>query len=113
MVAMLQNATLPSTAPDLVGYLVLQHAKSLNSVLLHKICVSKEYRRQGVAKSMLQFEIEKLKRHCSKIQLWVHQNNIAAIELYKSLGFEKVSEVDDYYGPGRKGTQMSLELWQS
>ena len=113
MVITLQYATSPSTAPDLVAYLVLQHAKSTSSVLLHKICVSKSYRRQGIAKSMLQFEIKNLKRRSSRIQLWVHQSNTAATELYKSLGFGKVSELDDYYGPGQKGIRMSLDLWQN
>ena len=113
MVVMLKIPTSPLTTPDLVGYLVLQHMKSLNSVLLHKICISKRYRRQRLAKSMLQFEIEKLKERHSKIQLWVHRSNTAAIELYKSLDFEKVSDVDDYYGPGRSGIQMALELWQT
>ena len=113
IVVIIENTSSPSTAPDLVAYLVLQHVRLTSSILLQKVCVSKNYRRQRVARSMLQFEINHLERRCSKILLWVRDSNTVAIELYKSLDFKKVSEVDDYYGLGQKGIQMCLDLWQA
>ena len=113
MVVILRNNNLSATKPELVAYLILSHPKAGHTALLHKVCVVKEYRCQGIAKLTLQSEIEKLKRQCSKIQLWVHKDNTPAMELYKSLGFESVREVENYYGPGRIGIQMSLSLLQS
>ena len=110
MIVILSHPISATTRPELVAYLVLQHSKSTNSVLLHKLCVVMKYRRQGVAKKMLSLETEKLRQRCQRIQLWVHQSNAAAMNLYKSLSFEQVSKVDDYYGTGRTGIQMALEL---
>ena len=103
-----------SSRQQLVAYLVFSHPKAGRTILLHKVCVVKDYRRQGVAKLALQYEIERLRRQpSSEIQLWVHKNNTAATELYRSVGFEIVKEIGDYYGPGRAGAQMSLILSQS
>lgn len=105
---------LSSTRQQLVAYLLFSHPRAGSTILLHKVCVVKDYRSQGIAKLALQREIERLRRQSSsEIRLWVHKTNTAATELYKSVGFRIVKEIGDYYGPGRAGAQMSLSLLQS
>lgn len=95
--------------PKLVAYMVFVHLKAGNAVLLHKICVSETYRRQGIARTVLETQAERFKKQgCFKIQLWVDEGNAAARSLYKVLGLEEVSRVNDYYAVGRTGIQM---LW--
>ena len=113
MVVILHNEDPVAKRPQLVAYLIFSHRKAGHAVLLHKICVVKEYRHQGIAKLTLRSEITRLRRQCSKIQLWVHRGNAAAITLYQSLGFETVNEVENYYGPGRTGMEMILNLVQT
>lgn len=93
--------------PNLVAYMVFVHLKAGNAVLLHKICVSEDYRRQGIARIVLESQAERLKKQgCSKIQLWVDEGNAPARCLYKVLDLKEVSRVDDYYAVGRTGIQM-------
>lgn len=95
----------------LVGYLILSFPKASSSVMLHKICITKSWRRRGIADAMIRGEIERLKtRGCHRVSLWVRQNNIPAMALYKHLGFKQISKVEDYYGEGLAGLHMILEL---
>ena len=96
--------------PKLVAYLVFVHLKAGNAVLLHKVCVSEEYRGRGIARTVLETQAERLKKQgCTRIQLWVDAGNAPARRLYEVLGLEEVSKVNDYYAVGRTGVQM---LWR-
>ena len=105
------SAVVKPARPKLVAYMVFVHLKAGNAVVLHKICVSEDYRRRGVARMMLETQAERLKKQGStKLQLWVDAENVPARRLYKVVGFEEVSRVSDYYAVGRTGIQMLLEL---
>jgi ribosomal protein S18 acetylase RimI-like enzyme len=79
--------------------------------LLHKICVLEEHRRQGFARRMLKFKIEKLQsQNCEQIQLWVDEMRMPARVLYAGLGFNDVDRMEDYYTLGRTGIRMVLLL---
>ena len=80
-----------------VAYLLYTRAKS--TVLLHKLCVRSDFRRRGLGSSMLGYLI-----------LWVDEKRHLARKLYAVNGFQEVGMVDDYYGPGRHGLRMVLEL---
>lgn len=100
--------------PMVAAYSVFVHSKPGNFVNLHKICVLDDFRRQGIAKKILTTQTQKYKnRGCSKIQLWVDEQNMPARSLYESAGFQETNKVDDYYAPGRTGLQMSLDLISS
>ena len=95
--------------PKMVAYMVSVHLKAGNAVLLHKVCVSEDYRRRGIARLMLETQAKRLeKQGCTKMQLWVDEGNVSARQLYKVLGLAEVSRVNDYYAVGRPGIQM---LW--
>ena len=101
----------PKDTIVVVAYSVFVHSKPGNFVMLHKICVLDEFRRQGIATKILATQAAKYtSRGCSKIQLWVDEQNVPARSLYESAGFVEMNRVENYYAPGRTGLQMALEL---
>ena len=55
--------------------------------------------------------IEELRRSgASEVDLWVDKAREPARGLYKACGFEEMESVEDYYGGGRAGGRMELEL---
>lgn len=105
------DGVLPMETPRVAAYAVFVHCKPGNSAILHKICVVDDFRRHGIATKILATQIEKYtSRGCSKIQLWVDEQNMPARSLYERAGFHETNKVEKYYAPGRTGLQMSLEL---
>ena len=101
----------PREIPNVAAYAVFVQSKRGSIAILHKICVLEKFRRKGIAKKVLATQFEKYtSRGCSKMQLWVDEQNVPARSLYESAGFRKMNEVVDYYAPGRTGFQMSLDL---
>jgi ribosomal protein S18 acetylase RimI-like enzyme len=47
---------------------------------------------------------------CQDVHLWVDADREAARRLYLGSGFKERERVDDYYGPGRTGIKMVLDL---
>ncbi|CAN2215213.1 RimI Acetyltransferases [Candidatus Nanopelagicaceae bacterium] len=75
------------------------------------VAVLPEYRRQGIAKEfMRQIEEWSKDRGASAMMLEVEQTNESAIELYKSLGYMKISVRMDYYGPGKDAFVMRKDF---
>jgi ribosomal-protein-alanine N-acetyltransferase len=75
------------------------------------VAVLPEYRRQGIAREfMRQIEEWSHERAASAMMLEVEQSNEAAIELYKSLGYLKISVRMDYYGPGKDAFVMRKDF---
>ena len=104
----------PREIPTVAAYSVFVHSKPGNCVMLHKICVLEDFRRRGIAKKILVTQTQKYaSRGCSKIQLWVDEQNKSARSLYESAGFQEMKKVENYYAPGRTGLQMSLDLMSS
>ncbi|KAF2198523.1 acetyltransferas-like protein [Delitschia confertaspora ATCC 74209] len=95
--------------PDTVAYLVYVRIKRLT--LLHKICVVEQERGKGLAKAMvhsLRLQLEK--GGCRTIHLWVDEARQPARSLYASCGFHQIDSCLDYYGPGRTGLKLELNL---
>ena len=75
------------------------------------VAVLPEYRRQGVAKEfMRQIEEWSKERGASAMMLEVEHTNESAIELYKSLGYMKISVRMDYYGLGKDAFVMRKDF---
>jgi ribosomal-protein-alanine N-acetyltransferase len=75
------------------------------------VAVLPEYRRQGIAREfMRQIEEWSHERGASAMMLEVEQSNESAIELYKSLGYMKISVRMDYYGPGQDAFVMRKDF---
>jgi ribosomal-protein-alanine N-acetyltransferase len=74
------------------------------------VAVLPDFRRQGIAREfMRQIEWSK-ERGASAMMLEVEQSNSAAIELYTSLGYLKISVRMDYYGPGQDAFVMRKDF---
>ncbi len=63
------------------------------------IDVAPAYRRKGIAQIILQ-EIESIlrERDIEECRLEVRENNVAALNLYKKLGYTKIGRLEKYYG---------------
>lgn len=75
------------------------------------VAVLPAYRRQGIAREfMRQIEQWAIDREASAVMLEVEISNEAAIELYQSLGYRKISVRMDYYGPGKDAFVMRKDF---
>jgi len=75
------------------------------------VAVLPEYRRQGIAQEfMRQIEEWAHDRGASAMMLEVEHTNEGAIELYKKLGYMKISVRMDYYGPGQDAFVMRKDF---
>ena len=85
---------------NIVGYCgVFLPAPGIEADVL-TVAVLPEYRRQGIAKEFMhQIEEWAQGRGASAMMLEVEHTNEGAIELYKSLGYMKISVRMNYYGP--------------
>ncbi|KAM5436512.1 hypothetical protein MferCBS31731_005790 [Microsporum ferrugineum] len=96
-------------AEAVVAYAVYVRVKE--KALLHKICVEGGHRGRGVGRQMMAYIEDQLRREgCQAVYLWVDGERTAARRLYRSRGFEQTGLVDDYYGNGRAGIKMALDL---
>lgn len=84
---------------DVIAYVGASYV--LDECEIGNVCTHPDYRRRGAARAVL----EELFLRCQKlgiqqIFLEVSSTNIAAIELYKVLGFEQYNTRSNYYGAG-------------
>lgn len=90
------NAYLFVQNNEAVGYILFRTVLDESEIL--RIGTKKEYRRKGVAESLIKYYFEKSKRiGVEKIFLEVRQSNFGAIELYKKLGFKQICIREKYY----------------
>lgn len=88
------------------AFLIVQFLEGKADIIT--ICVLPEHRKKGIAKKLTSGFIEKYKP--TKITLEVNENNLAAIKLYKSLGFKKTSTRKNYYNSDEDGILMVLDI---
>ena len=85
----------------------LQYSVYYERIEIDYILIHENYRRKGFAKKMLDFLISMYyNSDITNITLEVSEKNIAAINLYKSVGFEIVATRNNYYGHGENGILM-------
>ena len=92
-----------------IAYVGLSVVFDTADVLL--IAVREEYRRKGVAKTLLARSLAEAKENgAERAMLEVDVNNVAAIGCYLGFGFEKVAERKNYYGAGKDAFIMEKRL---
>jgi ribosomal-protein-alanine N-acetyltransferase len=75
------------------------------------VAVIPEYRRLGIAKSLMSSAITALSTYeCSEVFVEVRVTNEPAIQLYRKLGFEMVRRVPRYYYDGEDAYVMSFRI---
>lgn len=104
------------TLPGVSGYVRARSALLLARSVLDEceiltIAVRPEARRQGLARRLLaQLIADRQAAAVARIFLEVDADNVAAIGLYRSLGFETIGTRADYYGKGRTALRMGLRV---
>jgi ribosomal-protein-alanine N-acetyltransferase len=94
---------------SVMGYTFLEPKRGCGYVM--SIAVHPQNRSQGYAKLLLAaLESECAKKGLTKMKLDVKKGNLAAIELYKKLGFVKAHTKKDFYGPGIDALMMDKRL---
>lgn len=82
---------------DYVNKLESPYSKARSFYHVQEIAVDANYRRQGVAKELLEFMIEDAKkRKLGKIELDVWEFNDSAIEFYQAVGFRPTRRWMEY-----------------
>jgi len=94
----------------LVGYAACKPEE--NYLLLSKIYVHKDYRRNGIARSFLEeaFALCRWEYSFDKIRLTVNKHNDGAIASYKKMGFETMDSVKTDIGGGFFMDDFVMEL---
>lgn len=81
---------------SIIGYIVLSAGAQEAHVL--NICISPEFRRQGLAEAVLTEVIELLReKNYQTLFLEVRASNYAAAALYENIGFERIGLRKGYY----------------
>lgn len=103
----------PQQQAAVVGY-ILFTTTGLNAHI-SKLAVAAEWRRRGVARSLVQAAVElaSRERRVSSLSLHVDAANEAALGLYHGQGFASEALLEDYYCRGRHAHKMRLELGSS
>jgi len=89
----------------------------LDEVHIMQIAVASEFRRTGLAKRLMQYEMaRKRAKAMATMHLEVRASNLAAQSLYQSLGFTIIGIRKDYYSPspdnplGEDAVMMNFSL---
>ena len=98
---------------EVAGYIGVQEI--CGESYITNIGVLPEYRRKGIAKSLLLSAITgSRERKCEFITLEVRESNFAAISLYESLNFERKGKRKNFYtNPAEDGIIYTLEFTEA
>ncbi len=99
----------------IVGYCVISPLKLRRVLVLSSLATHPDFRNRGVGSSLLGDAIRIAKEvspvnAIKKLILQVAADNTSAQSLYTKFGFEFRGTIRNYYGRGRNGVQMELEL---
>jgi ribosomal protein S18 acetylase RimI-like enzyme len=93
---------------QIVGFTIVEFGGRIS-----QIGVLPAYRRRGIGSSLLDFALGVLRTTFRKsslvASLHVDRRNIGAIRMYEKKGFEKDSNIKDFYGCGLDGWRMLRE----
>ena len=108
------EAGLPLWKPSAVSWVLEKSAFAIwqaagDECELLSIAVDIAKRGRGYAKLLMEHCHKELRvQGIKSFFLEVKESNIAAISLYKKLGYEKIAERKEYYGNGEKAVVMRL-----
>lgn len=81
------------------------------SARLYSIAIDQAYRGRGLGRALLVNCLDVLRAQgVVSVSLEVDVSNTPAITLYESLGFSRTRMLRDYYGPGKSGLKMRIDL---
>lgn len=81
----------------IIGYCIFMLGGDQGEIL--RIAVREDARKKGIGKKLLKQAFEKMQKEgATEFFLEVRSKNIAAISLYKKMGFEQIDKRKNYYG---------------
>ncbi|MHA1902534.1 MAG: ribosomal protein S18-alanine N-acetyltransferase [Candidatus Thorarchaeota archaeon] len=84
---------------QVVGYVVWSESRGKNESRIMNLAVEVSFRRKGIGRILLEHVFNKLRNHGVRTCfLEARESNVAAHELYKSIGMEVVGKRTAYYG---------------
>jgi ribosomal protein S18 acetylase RimI-like enzyme len=94
-----------------LGDAVVLYRQGFHSARLYSIVVSPKARGKGIgAKLLARCEAAAKERGCITLRLEVRADNDAAINLYRSRGYDLTARTDDYYEDGSTALRMRKRL---
>lgn len=97
-------------ADKLVGYVLSSVSAAAGEAHLLNICVSPDFRRQGLAQMLLNHVINDVRINGADVLLLeVRASNKAAITLYFEAGFNELAVRHDYY-PAKNGREDAVVM---
>lgn len=88
----------------MVGFIAGDPRRSEEMAWIATLGVLPEYRRQGIARALLEECEQRL--HISRLRLCVRMENYGAIQLYEKEGYDRVSVWPKYYNDGSDALVM-------
>ena len=86
----------------LAGYALGAFGQVREEGWVMSLAVSPGFRGKGLAAKLSQVLLEALQNcRCQSVLLTVSETNLAAVSLYRKLGFDDFCKEADYYGPGQ------------
>ena len=105
---------LVSEAPQdkLAGFISLfQNQRADSTLQIGSLAIDEKMRAQGLGGKLIEASIKLAIQEKFKVfELVVWPGNAKAISLYKNMGFEVKSTIENYYGDGNQRYQMQLDL---
>ena len=96
------------TGDQCQGFCVYDQVATEAELLL--VAVASDYRRQGLGSLMVHHMLQQLQTEkIERVFLEVRQSNLAAIQLYETMGFNQVGVRPNYY-PAEQGREDALLL---
>ena len=75
------------------------------------VAVLPEYRRQGIGRTLVEEAVKGIRsKQCVEMYLEVRCSNIAAVQLYESMGFMIKQQLRSYYRDGEDAFLMTIEF---
>jgi ribosomal protein S18 acetylase RimI-like enzyme len=86
---------------------LVRHHKHCVSGRAYSLAIDPAFRGRKIGEKLMREMIEQLRlRNVRRIYLEVEATNVAAIGLYRRLGFSNIGTLADYYGEGKHGAHM-------
>ncbi|MBN2040112.1 MAG: ribosomal protein S18-alanine N-acetyltransferase [Spirochaetes bacterium] len=94
---------------DIIGFAIAWFVGE--EIQLHKIAVSGDFRKRGIAMSFINYYIRKYGRAGAKVMfLEVREKNVGARAFYRKLGFQETGIRKNYY-PDDHAVLIRKDLW--
>ncbi|WP_114765543.1 GNAT family N-acetyltransferase [Vibrio rhodolitus] len=84
---------------EMLAFLILAQSETPDIGWILSVAVSPELQGQGIGRKLLTHLLEQ--QGYARVRLTVDPENPAALRLYQSLGFSKITEEADYFGPNQ------------